>query len=207
LAFLRDIKLPEIAKAGGEVYIETSHLVCKGFIEALILEGLRPGLILLRRPPREIAWSYLERGAIPGRTVEGTNYLLKPSDPYVLPLLEWEKASNYQLCFWYALEMECRQRRYAALAKTLSLPVVDVTNRELNDWAVFKGMLAEFGGLPATEVVRQAHAKLSAEQHNANRSRLPLPDGLDDAEAAIWQRVRYFEPLLEQQIATRYAKR
>jgi hypothetical protein len=126
-AFLREHKLPAIAKVAEPVYAETSHLTCKGFIEPMIQLGLRPGLIFLRRSPREVAWSLQERNTIPGRTPLGCAYLLEPRDPFVLPLIGWETLSDYQLCFWYALEIEHRCLRYVALASELGLPTADDT--------------------------------------------------------------------------------
>ena len=70
--------------------------------------GLLPSLILLRREPRLIALSNLERYAIPARTRLGLEWLLQPNDPDVLQLPAWRRMSDYQLCFWYALEMERR---------------------------------------------------------------------------------------------------
>ncbi len=203
--FLRECKLPALAAVTAEVYAETSHLVCKGFIEPIIRMGLRPGLIILRRPPREVAWSLFERDTVPGRSTAGFSYLLEPRDPNVLPLLGWETATDYQLCFWYALEIERRQLRYAAMARDMGLPVADVTNKELNDWGAFSRMLGDLGGLPATEEVRQAHARISGQRHNENKRRQAMPDGLDAAEQQIWDRIGHYEPLLADKVAKRYA--
>ena len=160
--FLKDYKLPAIAKVTEPIYAETSHLTCKGFLEPMIMLGLRPGLIFLRRPPREVAWSLLERNTIPGRTSLGCAYLLEPRDPYVLPLIGWHALSDYQLCFWYALEIERRCLRYAALGGELALKTEDVTNRELNDWTAFSSLLSKFS-LSATDAVREAHARIRTE--------------------------------------------
>jgi hypothetical protein len=202
--FLHHVKLPFLAQIKEPVYVETSHLACKGFIEPMLLMGLRPALIVLRRRPREVALSYLARNTVPARTELGINYLLDPRDPYVLPLLEWEQASDYQLCFWYALEIERRQRRYAAMTAELGLPVVDVTHRELNDWSVFQGLLAQLGGLTATDAVRQAHARISGQHHNPSTVQIEPPEGIELAEEAIWQRIGFYEPLLRSHVERRY---
>src|SRR5690606_35093208 len=49
------IKLPEIAKVRKQIYIDTSHLIGKGYLDPLIAIGGRPKLIFLRRDPRLIA--------------------------------------------------------------------------------------------------------------------------------------------------------
>ena len=204
--FLRDHKLPAIAKVSEPIYAETSHLTCKGFIEPMILLGLRPGLIFLRRSPRDVARSLLERGGVPAREPMGFSYLLDPRDPFVLPLIGWETLSDYQLCFWYALEIERRCLRYLALASSLEMPTAEVTNQELNDWAVFSQLLRSLN-LPATDAVREAHAHISAQHHNPNISRKKMPsmDYLVDSEEQIWSRIANFEPLLRQHIQDRYA--
>ncbi|MBI5451554.1 MAG: hypothetical protein HY940_09390 [Gammaproteobacteria bacterium] len=206
LAFLRDHKLPAISRVTEPVYAESSHLTCKGFIEPMIQLGLRPGLIFLRRPPREVAWSLLERNTIPGRTTWGWSYLLEPRDPNVLPLLGWETLSDYQLCFWYALEIERRCIRYTALAGELGLPNADVTNMELNDWEFFSRMLKNLG-LAETDQVRAAHADISAKVHNVNPKRIQMPiEQLAVAEQQVWNLVASFEPLLQQGIKRRYGR-
>ncbi|MBW7851049.1 MAG: hypothetical protein H3C38_11175 [Rhodospirillales bacterium] len=204
-AFLRDHKLPAISKVETPAYLETSHLTCKGFIEPLLRLGMAPGLIILRRPPREVAWSLLERRTVPARTPAGMAYLLEPRDPYVLPLPGWERLSDYHLCFWYALEIERRQLRYTQMAAELGLPVVDLTNRELNALPVFAEVLAVLG-IEATDQVRARHAQVSGKVHNPNSVRQQPPDNLDELENDVWNRVADFEPLLAGKISERYAR-
>lgn len=203
--FLREQKLPAIAGIAEPVYAETSHLTCKGFIEPMIRMGLRPGLILLGRPPREVAWSLLERTCIPGRTPLGFSYLLQPNDPFVLPLPGWELLSDYKLCFWYALEMERRTLRYAGMARILGMPVTVVTNRQLNDWSHFSRVLSGLN-LPTTDDVRRAHADISRQYHNPNAARRQMPseDELRASEEPIWNRVSNYEPLLQAAVQERY---
>lgn len=203
--FLRAHKMPAINAVAEPVYAETSHLTCKGFIEPMIRMGLRPGLIFLRRAPREVAWSLLERSTVPGRSRLGCAYLLEPRDPYVLPLIGWEGLSDYQLCFWYALEIERRHQRYATLADKLGLATAEVTNTELNDWTLFSRLLTDLG-LSATDSVREAHSRISKRRHNLNPVRREMNErDVAAAEQEVWDRVAAFEPLLPQEIQLRYA--
>jgi hypothetical protein len=205
-AFLRDRKLPAIEKIDCEIYAETSHLVCKGFLEPLLRLGQRPGLIILRRPPRQVAWSLLERETVPYRTELGRWYLLQPTDPFVLPLIGWEAMSDYQLCFWYAVEIERRQRRYAAIWRRLNLPVAEITNTELNEWDLFARMIQAFD-IPAVGPELQAdHRRISAKRHNKNPNRKPIPSNLDAIEAAVWRQIVHFEPFLREQIIEQYER-
>ena len=205
LSFLRDHKLPAISKVAEPIYAETSNLTCKGFIEPMIMLGLRPGLILLRRSPRQVAFSLLERYTVPARTQMGLTYLLDPRDPFVLPLPGWESLSDYQLCFWYALEVERRCLRYAAIANRLGMALTDITCEELNHWSIFSRLLSDLN-LPATDTVRESHARISAKVHNLNSRKLerPTKDEFTASEEVVWNRIAYFEPLLQQDIQDRY---
>ena len=112
LAFCANVKLPHIAKVKAVRYVETSHLFCKGFLECFVKLGVVPDLLLLQRAPRKIALSLLARNTIPARNPMGWKYLLAPCDRGVLPLDNWQLLTDYQLCFWYALEIERRQALY-----------------------------------------------------------------------------------------------
>ena len=203
--FLNQFKLPEIVKTLNNVYVETSHVTCKGFIEPMIRMGLRPSLIILRRPPREVAWSFLERKSVPCRSTEGIRYLLDPRDMGVLPYLAWDKGSNYQLCFWYALEMERRQIFYTEMAHELGMTTVDVTNKELNSWGVYSRMLTTLG-LPVTDEIGRNHFAISKATHNPNEERF-APDlaELAGEEEAVWDAISHFQPLLRDRICKRYS--
>jgi hypothetical protein len=206
--FLLEWKLPFIAAAGTARYVETSHLFCKGFLEAALGLGLRPRFVILRRSPRRIAASYLSRNAVPGRTKTGLKYLVHPGDPGVLPLPRWTRRSAYQLCFWYALEMERRQEVYAAELARRSLPAVDITAEELHDPARFLQAAATLGlvdGRTDLPAIRHGHAELSARIHNANRVAAGEGLDLDREEDAVWNALGDAAPALRERIAARYA--
>ena len=130
--FWLEKKLPQIVRAPGRVYVETSHLVCKGFLEPLASLGLVPDLIFLNRPHRDIATSLFQLRTIPGRTEKAFRYYLGPDDPGVLPLSGWEHLHDYQLCYWYCLEIERRQRLYREHFEPLGAKVADITLDDLN---------------------------------------------------------------------------
>ncbi|OEU18432.1 hypothetical protein FRACYDRAFT_236711 [Fragilariopsis cylindrus CCMP1102] len=113
-------------------------------------------LIILRRHPSLIAYSLLQRNAIPGRSRWGKKYLLHPNDWNVLGnnnehndndgkngnndrrRLRWisilSSWSDYQLCYWYALEIERRQIQYTKMAcddgdwKCCTITIDELTN-------------------------------------------------------------------------------
>jgi hypothetical protein len=202
--YLNQYKFPAINECSGKIYAETSHLACKGFLEPMIRMGLRPSLIILRRPPREVAWSFFERNTIPTRTTPGVQDMLDPRDLGVVPLLGWDMLSNYQLCYWYALEIERRQLFYADMGQQLGMKIVDITNRELNDWNYYTAMLTRLG-LQVADTSQEAHAKLSTESHNPNVRRLEYPDNINEEEESVWVSVSHFQPLLRDHILKRYS--
>lgn len=203
--FLVEYKLPAIVACKSKTYVETSHLFCKGFLEPLINLGIRPDLVLLRRNPRNIAWSLLERQTVPARTPLGANYLVCPSDPNTLPLPLWERLTDYQLCFWYALEIERRQHRYREFMLRLGGKVYDVTASELNNAEKFLEM-AEILSLDITdsETLLKQHQQVSSITHNKNPGSMEAAFDLDEAEKMVWEGVAYYEPLLRQQVEDRY---
>ena len=101
-------KLPYIAGLGCDVYAETSHLFGKGFVQPLLDLGIVPDVLVIQRNHRDVALSYWRRGSIPVRTMMGNRYLLHPEVAEFHPPARWWSFSDYQLCYWYVLEMASR---------------------------------------------------------------------------------------------------
>ena len=108
-------KLPAIALLKEKIYIETSHVFGKGFLEPLIKLEIIPDIIILKRDYRKVASSLYNLNTIPGRTLEGLNFLLNPDDPYTNSPQNWRQLNDYQLCYWYCLEMNRRMKIYEEL--------------------------------------------------------------------------------------------
>lgn len=136
-------KLPQIAKETASIYIETSHLFCKGFIEPLLDMGIIPDLITLSRPERDVAKSMLRLGTIPGRTEKGLKYYLSPADPGVLSLPNWQSLHDYQLCYWYCLEIKRRSEYYENILHKSNAHITKVTLNEISTFRGFNRMLKE----------------------------------------------------------------
>jgi hypothetical protein len=203
--FLIETKLPLIAQVKQPIYLETSHLFCKGFFEPMVKLDLCPDLLLLRREPRQIALSLLAKVTVPKRTRLGVRYLLSPEDPNVLPLTEWTRMTDYQLCFWYALEIERRQDRYGMMALRQGKRVVDITAREMNSFAVFRTVAQDLGIWHYRDGLEAEHVAASAKVHNPiPGARMPLPQALDAQEGEVWDSIRLHEPLLRQKVQLRY---
>lgn len=204
--FLLKHKLPAIADSNAHTYAETSHLFCKGFLEPLINLGICPDIVVLRRNPREIARSYLERQTVPGRTALGTRFLVSPIDPNTLPMQSWGELSDYQLCYWYALEIERRQKRYSEYIMRLGGEVFDVTADELNNPAKFIEMAEIFSlSTEASDKLLERHQEVASVIHNKNPRELDSASiDFDNAEERVWERVSYYEPFLRAEVLERY---
>jgi hypothetical protein len=205
--FLLEYKLPFIARTPTRNYVETGHLICKGFLEPLLALGIVPRIVFLRRAPRRIAASLLARRTVPGRSKLGLKYLLHPGDPRVVPLPGWLRMTDYQLCFWYTLEIERRQRLYAMQLDSLGATWVDVTADELHDGARFLDTVAALALLDDTvdrASLLRDHAEISSVVHNANAA-APEAAIWDGEEDAVWRAVDRFDPTLRAAVQARYA--
>jgi hypothetical protein len=131
--FWLDHKLPAIARSPAPIYAETSHLACKGFLESGIDLGLRPTLIHLVRCYRDTARSMLALNTIPARTFNGVRFYLGPGDRAFLPvpLAVFDRWHDYQLCYWYCLEIGERARVYAERFRPLGIVVERVELDEI----------------------------------------------------------------------------
>ena len=126
-------KIPFINEIKSDVYIETSHLVCKGFLEPLFEMGIVPDVIILERASREISKSLFQLDTIPGRTEKALRFYLSPNDSNLfLRLPDWDQFNDYQLCFWYTLEILMRQKYYATVVKNMGGNVAYTSIEELN---------------------------------------------------------------------------
>lgn len=142
--FLIKEKLPAVLTDRAANYVETSHLTCKGFLEPLLDMGITPDLVIHRRAPRDVALSMFKMGTIPGRSDKGLMFYLSPADPDVLELSDWQSLHDYQLCYWYCLEIERRARLYMQIFKAHGARIAETT---LIDLKTFSGLRKCFADL------------------------------------------------------------
>ncbi len=141
--FLIEKKLPAILNVSSDIYVETSHLVCKGFLEPLLELDIIPDLIVHRRPPRDVALSMYKMGTIPGRSDKGLRFYLSPTDPGVLKLSDWQDLHDYQLCYWYCLEIERRARYYQKKFSQYGARIAETTLQELKTFSGLKKCISD----------------------------------------------------------------
>ncbi len=134
--WLSSEKLPAIASRLDErPYGDISHLYCKGFIEPILQMGMKPDFIVLTRPAREVASSLYTINCIPKRSPSGQLVLLSPDDPGVLAPDDWQRWDDYQLCYWYAKEIERLQQHYSMTLPAAGCRVFEISMKELTDEA------------------------------------------------------------------------
>jgi hypothetical protein len=207
--FLLRYKLPWICDLPTHNYAELSHVFCEGFLEPLLELGAVPNIILLRRHPRLIATSYFERETVPERTFYGIQFLLSPRYPGTLPLGGWRRMTDYQLIFWYAIEIERRQREYSRLVQAAGGVVFDTTATELDNPQRFIELAKAVQLLsPAADfdLLFRAHAAIAGLRWNKN----PAPVrsfrrdfDIDAEEEAVWRVVSETDPQLRSWVEQR----
>ena len=113
--------------------------------------------------------------------------------------------SDYHLCFWYALEIERRQKRYRSFVENRGGTVVDVTADELHDPRAFLAMVEGLGlRIDDIDRIRQGHSELRGTIFNENPRKKTIDIDFDYAEEPVWEAVAFYEPLLREEIAARY---
>ena len=134
-----------IERSKSSVYVETSHVLCKGFFEPLHSLGIDFDIILLSRDFREVAKSLHSLNNIPMRTRAGRRWLLDPSDEANISKLPrpYSQYSDYQLAYWYVLEMSLRQEHYRKLWEKSHNKVVNADMNTLVSFSEFNKMLVE----------------------------------------------------------------
>jgi hypothetical protein len=183
--FWEQEKLARVERGRRPIYAETSHLFCKGFAESLVELGRTPELVHLRRDARATARSLWALDSVPGRTLRGVRYYLSPSDPNHLPVPAdvargW---TDYQLCYWYCLEIDARARHLRAELEPrgVRFHTVELADIQTEDGIRALGAELELG--PLSPLGRLRIAGLASRRVNA-KSGQKRERATDDAELA-----------------------
>lgn len=190
-------KLPALTRTRTSVYAETSHLAGLGFLTELRLLRLPVELVLLARPAREVARSLWRLDTIPGRTLRGHRYYLSPRDPALLqlPSDRLGELHDYQLCYWYAHELEARQAAWRSAAAEAGWNAHQLTTAEL-EGPQARTSIGQRLGLEGPRAGARILAPLQAQRHRNDKASKKLPrelspDALDELERSVrdlWSR-------------------
>lgn len=169
LKFVREVKLPAIQARPEKYYAETSHLFGKGFFEVFLELELPFKIIILNRNPRDVARSLWRVGTVPGRTQRGRTFLLEPLQQNVLKLRNWDRMTDYELCYWYCLEMERRKTLYAAECTKRGIAVVETSIESLKQYSAFLECMRACGLTVSAKDARARHAEIVAKKANRKK--------------------------------------
>lgn len=192
-AFLINEKLPQIScllkERQANLYVETSHLFCKGFLEPTLGLGLVPDLIWLKRSSRAVAMSMYRLQTIPGRSSKGLKYYLSPDDPGVLQLPNWKELHDYQLCYWYCLETERRATTYIQMIEERGGRTAETTIQEIKSLSGFVSLhkalnLPFLTPLNWLRFLKRRNQTANTKQANKEQQTIPASQ-LDDLEREI----------------------
>ena len=190
-------KLPVIERQKAPVYIETSHVFCKGFFEPLLALGYTPDVIVLTRSLRQVALSFCRIGSIPGRTKNGLKYLLSPDDPGVLRVPLWQDWDDYQLCYWYCLEIHRRAQEIEQKVLERRGRVVHTSTDVVSTVAGFRRLLKALD-LPNPGLAGWAkyfrYGKRRINIQTERKSTVVLSDALESLEQRVIEQVRQYNP-------------
>lgn len=205
LQFVRGIKLPHILSVPETNYVETSHLFGKGPFDAFMETGVPFRLLILNRDPRKVARSHWRIKAVPSRSKKKQCYLLHPGQGNVLKLPGWQKMTDYQLCYWYCLEMERRKERYAAQCRHADVPVTELYLEDILDFDGFDRACADLG-LELQSDARQKHAELTSRKINKKEKYLPKLAfrPLCSQEEQVWDALGEEGTRLHRAVSARY---
>ncbi len=186
--FIRTRKLPFINSQKQPIFAETSHLICKGFMEAFFELGITPDLIILTRDKRKIATSLFKLNTIPSRTDKGSMFYLQPDDPNVISSPGWQEWSDYQLCYWYTLEIERRAQVYADYVERKGGRVCRIDLSELVEWRGYMRLIDELDLRKPGLINRLKYLKnryVKAGDFSVNKNERSLPENIDEDEKFI----------------------
>lgn len=193
--FLVERKLPIIAEFPTETYLEGSHLFCKGFLEPCLDLGIQPDLIYFRRDIRKISLSLLKMGTVPGRNEKALRYYLSPEDPGLLQLkVDWNTLEDYQLCYWYCLEIERRAEEYRKLYRKKGLRFVEASIAQLKTMSGFNKLVSELGlrRMSIFNWLRYLkHRNSKINESLETKKAVIVPSNLDELEAQVKESVTY----------------
>jgi hypothetical protein len=120
-------KLPTILSKKLPVYVETSHYLTQGALGAALALEIPFDLVVLTRDVRDTAVSFWRRQSIPLFKKDK----LWPTDSGIHVQVDSDGLNDYQLVFWWLLEMRHRMFLYAEGARKRGRIIASTTLNEL----------------------------------------------------------------------------
>ncbi|WP_417830622.1 hypothetical protein [Thalassospira sp.] len=184
--FVQSCRFPVIARVNKPNYVETSHLVCKGFFETIMASAVNPAFIVLKRDARLVAKSILRLGAVPQRTRLGIQFYLSPSPSSFLQIRSDQELTDYQLCYWYALEIEQRQAVYSEVLSRMNGRQVSIKTQDMNSFEAVLEMFAQLGIEPTDKDLTRLRERVGGVyNHRPEAKKLETQTDFQSEEIAL----------------------
>lgn len=154
-------------------YLEISHYLAKGFMEAWVEEaGIVPDAIILQRDPRKVASSwYLLNVDFTQNKPYIYRHMLHPEDrrTLFLPIKDWQTLNNYQLCYWYVLESQRRNEHYARYLEARGGKVFRITLEQISEGKELQALLEWLGMKPHKRMMEILRGRASERVNEKNQ--------------------------------------
>ncbi|MCI5221096.1 MAG: hypothetical protein D3924_00065, partial [Candidatus Electrothrix sp. AR4] len=129
-------------------------------------------------------------GTIPARSDKGLKFYLSPSDPGVLDLADWWRLHDYQLCYWYCLEIERRAALYKNIFRQKGARVTETTLEGLKTFAGLTNCFSELDlklKFPAflTKFRFLKNTGVKVNESKETKKNVILPDNIDALEKEV----------------------
>ena len=104
------------------------------------------------------------------------------------PVPAWKSWTDYQLCYWYCLEIQRRSAVYEKMALASGSKVVRIDLSELKQWKRYKAMLRDLG-LPLPGLMDRLrfvkNANRKAGDFSVSKQSIAIPEDRDAQEEAV----------------------
>jgi hypothetical protein len=134
-------KLPHVLGHIQPVYFETGHYLTAGALHALYELGVSFDVVVLLRDVREVALSFWRRDSIPLRKRDK----VWPSDPSVFMPIKYDDLTDYQLVYWWVLEMRARMWDLAGKVSDNGGKAVATNLYDVVEWDGFRSLVGKLG--------------------------------------------------------------
>jgi len=111
----------------------------------------------------------MQLDTIPGRSDRGLKWYLSPDDPSnTTRLYDWTELSDYQLCYWYCLEIERRMEIYANLVEENGGICASCTVEQVSTWRGLYDLLTALNlllpsGKGLLRLIKNKHKRINSQ--------------------------------------------
>jgi len=122
----------------------------------------------------------MQLDTIPGRSERGLRWYLSPDDPSnTTRLIDWMGMSDYQLCYWYCLEIERRMDVYADFVTRDGSICTSCTAKQVSTWHGLCSILEALDlplptGKGALRLIKNKHKRINSQSKYKKQRKLDI---------------------------------